>query len=246
MKPMRVFYAGDSPVGGAANYLLGVLKFMKARVTHLPPSEKLKPSFLTPRYDVIILSDYAAAQTPLVSQKKIAGQVQKNAGLLMIGGWGSYSGPFGGWRGSLIEKLLPVTCKKSDDRVNFPGGASLVLKSTGGFLSSKIFREMPAICGLNEIVPKDQGKVLLAARKILSDGYQVRLETKTYPLLVTGRNSERRVAALATDLAPHWCGGLVDWGTKALKLPVTPKIQIQVGNYYIEFISSLVRWLAAR
>ncbi len=38
MKSMRVFYAGDSPVGGAANYLRGVLREMKARVTHLPPS----------------------------------------------------------------------------------------------------------------------------------------------------------------------------------------------------------------
>ena len=246
MKSMRVFYAGDSPVGGAANYLRGVLREMKARVTHLPPSEKLKPAFLKSRYDVIILSDYAAAQTPLVSQKIIAKQVQNHAGFLMVGGWGSYSGPFGGWRGSWIEKLLPVTCKKSDDRVNFPGGASLVLKDTGGFLNPKIFRQMPAICGLNEIVPKDKSKILLAARKILSDGHHIHLEARQYPLLVVGDHPQKRVAALATDLAPHWCGGLVDWGTKSQKLKVTSKIQIQVGNYYIDFVSSLVRWLAAR
>lgn len=52
-----------------------------------------------------------------------------------------------------------------------------------------------------------------------------------------------RVAAYASDLAPHWCGGLVDWGERTLKLPVAPGIGVQVGDFYARFIVSLVSWL---
>jgi hypothetical protein len=63
---------------------------------------------------------------------------------------------------------------------------------------------------------------------------------------------------LTTDAAPHWCGGLLDWGTKHVTLPVPAKnrggsaascggkggITITVGNAYLEFFSSLILWLA--
>ena len=57
-------------------------------------------------------------------------------------------------------------------------------------------------------------------------------------------DEKNRTAALATDLAPHWCGGLVDWGKRRLKLKVTGKIQIEVGDLYVEFVSSLIKWTA--
>lgn len=241
---IKVLYCGDSPVGGAANYLLGVLHSMRARVVHLPPAEKLRPAHLRQDYDVIIFSDYSKSQVDAVSERLVTAQVESGAGFLMIGGWGSYSGPFGGWKGSLIEKLLPVVCKNFDDRTNFPGGASVVLKKSYGFLKAQAFKQTPAICGLNSIHPKSDSKTLLAARQIISNGKKIRLASKEYPLLVVDSQPDRRVAALATDLAPHWCGGLVDWGNKTLKLSVTPRLQIQVGNDYVQFISSLLRWLA--
>lgn len=240
----RILYAGDSPAGGAANYLLGVLNSMKAQVRHLAPEQKLEPASLNIRYDVIILSDFSSRQVSSQSQAAILEQVQDGTGLVMIGGWGSFSGPFGGWRGSRLEKALPVSCKASDDRINFPGGAALLLKENGLFLNAKMFRQVPAICGINEFSPKAKSKTLVSVRRILSDGHSIRLEKREYPLLVVGTHPTKRVAALATDLAPHWCGGLVDWGNKTLKLHARPNIQIQVGNYYVEFVSSLLRWLA--
>src|SRR5688500_6785005 len=94
---LRILYAGDSPVGGAANYLLGILNFMKADVKHLPPSEKLNPGLLKNPYDVIIFSDFSASQVPAASQDLILDSLHEKSGFLMIGGWGSFSGPFGGW-----------------------------------------------------------------------------------------------------------------------------------------------------
>lgn len=232
---MKILYAGDSPVGGPANYLLGILGFLKAKATHLPPSEILKPRRLQERYNAIILSDFSAAHTPLASQRLIEKQVSEGTGLVMIGGWGSFSGPFGKWRGSLIERLLPVRCLARDDRVNFPGGAHLVLKRKHPMFHSLNFKDPPVICGLNQIQPRKRGRVVLNARRIV-DG-------REYPLLVMDTDPGRRVAALATDLAPHWCGGLVDWGKKRVKIRVKDKVWIEVGDRYVGFVSSLLRWL---
>ncbi len=232
---MKILYAGDSPAGGPANYLLGILRRMKADLIHLPPGKILKSAYLKNCFDGIVLSDFPASYTPQTSQKKIIEQVLKGTGLLMIGGWGSFAGPFGGWHGTEIEKILPVTCQNRDDRLNFPGGASIVRKIKHPMFRGLSFKNPPVICGLNEIRPKKKSKVVLTARRIL-DG-------KNFPLLVVGSDPDQRVASLATDLAPHWCGGMVDWGTKHLKLPVKDKIWIEVGDRYVRFVSNLIRWL---
>lgn len=242
---IKVLYAGDSPVGGAANYLLGILKKMNAAVTHVAPSEKISKKVFKKNFDVIIFSDYSKNQVDRVTEEAVLKQVREGAGFLMIGGWGSFSGPFGGWKGSKIEKILPVKCKGGDDRTNFPGGASLSLKDSRGFLDSKWFEKTPAICGMNEIIPDSSAETVLTARRILSNGKKIEFDRREYPLLVLRENAfAGRTAALTTDLAPHWCGGLVDWGIQTLKIKVTPKIQIQIGNYYFSFVSSLLSWLA--
>jgi hypothetical protein len=38
----------------------------------------------------------------------------------------------------------------------------------------------------------------------------------------------------------------VDWGKKTKKLRVTDKIQIEVGETYIQFVSSLILWLSRK
>ena len=231
----RILYAGDSEVGGPANYLLGILKFLKARVTHVPPGKILHSVYLKKKFDAIILSDFSKAATPPATQKAIAEQVKKGTGLLMVGGWGSFSGPFGKWQGSLVEKLLPVRCLETDDRMNLPGGAWLIRKERHPAIDHLDFKNPPVICGLNRFRPRGRSRVLLTARSI-ADG-------KEFPLLVVSENHGMRTAALATDLAPHWAGGLVDWGRKRLRLPVKGKIQIEVGETYVRFVSSLVKWL---
>ncbi len=232
---MRILYAGDSKVGGPANYLLGILRYMKTNVVHIPPGKKLSPSLFKKRFDGIILSDFSAKNASAHSQKMIAGQVARGTGLLMIGGWGSFSGPFGGWSGSVIEKLLPVRCLGKDDRLNLPGGAWILEKKKHSMFQKLPFRNPPVICGMNRIQPKKNSRVILTARRIA--------DRKEFPLLVIHSDSRIRTAALATDLAPHWCGGMVDWGSKRMKLKVSGKIQIEVGDLYVRFVSSFIRWI---
>jgi hypothetical protein len=47
---------------------------------------------------------------------------------------------------------------------------------------------------------------------------------------------------LATDVAPHWVGGLVDWGAQRLAACAPGSVAIEVGSDYAELLARLVRW----
>lgn len=247
---MRVLYAGDSPAGGPANYLLGILTHIRAQYVHVPPATRLNEKLLSIPFDVFIFSDYSRKQLPARSERLIAKKVDEGAGLLMIGGWGSFSGPFGGWKGSLIEKRLPVTCIGRDDRLNFPGGALVFPEKTHPAIRPASFRQPPVICGMNRIQPKRDSVVILSAKKIsvkmggTRRAAAVSAAKKGEPLLVVSADPAKRRAAFATDAAPHWCGGLVDWGGNSLRLHVKDDIWIEVGSAYVRFFSNLIQWLS--
>ena len=230
-----VLYAGDSAVGGAANYLLGVLRYGGFKVSHVPPSQPLSRAHLKgARWGATLLSDYAAKQCSKLVQDEIGRQVSQGSGLMMVGGWASFSGPFGGWQDSKIERLLPVRCLGRDDRTNFPSGAAVQLKTSHPALDPRMFKNPPVICGINHVQVKESGRIILSARPLSIDAgksnVSVRLKGE-FPLLALGKNPAKRVAAYASDFAPHWCGGLADWGRKTLKLSVAPGIPIEVVDY---------------
>ncbi len=241
---MKILYAGDSPVGGPANYLLAILKNLKADFRHVPPEKNLQPDLFKKRFDAIILSDFSRKHVTATVQRVMVRQIEEGCGFLMIGGWGSFSGPFGGWRGSIVEKIMPVFCLGRDDRINFPGGAHVVVQREHPIFQGLSFTHPPAILGLNEIRPKKNTLTLLNAKKIISVGDRLMLDPVEHPLLVIDGRPEKRIAALATDIAPHWCGGLLDWGKTHVKLPVSSSIRVEVGDCYVRFLSLLIRWLA--
>ncbi|MCA9397069.1 MAG: hypothetical protein KC649_07840, partial [Candidatus Omnitrophica bacterium] len=49
--------------------------------------------------------------------------------------------------------------------------------------------------------------------------------------------------AYMSDLAPHWSGGLVDWGTRRVEINITGKIGIQVSDQYLLFIGKMMEML---
>jgi hypothetical protein len=61
------------------------------------------------------------------------------------------------------------------------------------------------------------------------------------PLLVVGEYGRGRVAALATDVAPHWVGGMVDWGDRRITQPVGGGF-VEIGNWYAQFFHNLLVW----
>jgi uncharacterized membrane protein len=249
---MRVLYAGDSEVGGPANFLLGILNSLRAKVIHISPQKILSNRYFAKPFDAIILSDYPEHRVPETSQRRIMECVNGGAGLLMVGGWSSFSGPSGGWRGSIIEELLPVTCLEGDDRVNFSNGGLMIPKRKHPSIRFLNFKNPPSVAGLNKILPKKNSQVVLCAKAISvahqsrSQSYSIAFEYGEYPLLVVDGDPEKRIAALATDLAPHWCGGILDWGKRRVLMNVTPDISVETGYLYHQFVSSLIKWLAPK
>ncbi len=241
---MNVLYCGDSHEGGPANYLLGILNYIHADVTHIPPGVQLDPAIFNQRFDAIILSDYGRVCVSSKAEEKIVYQVLSGTGLLMVGGWGSFAGPFGNWSGSEIEKLLPVNCLKKDDRHNLGSGLYVFKKKNHPIVKSVNFKQAPVIIGFNEVKPKKGADIVLTVKAFLPA--EKSYSKKEYPLLVVSQNSEIRTAAFTTDFAPHWCGGLVDWGSKRLKLSVNKAIQIEIGDQYVRFVSQVIQWLAKR
>ena len=74
------------------------------------------------------------------------------------------------------------------------------------------------------------------------------------PLLVTGSYGLGRTVAFASDVAPHWVGGMVDWGTprrvtQTLCAGAFAELStdgfIEVGADYATFFRQLTQWLAA-
>ena len=58
--------------------------------------------------------------------------------------------------------------------------------------------------------------------------------------------SRGRVAAFATDVAPHWVGGLVDWGDRIITAQAPGANEVEIGNWYAELLANMVGWTAAR
>ena len=111
-------------------------------------------------YDVVIISDcefevlalypFWIPGTPLPRTnrvKAIREYTRNGGGLLMVGGWTSFSGRFGhgGYYDTPIEEALPVTCMKGlDDRVETPEGVKVkILKDDHPIVKEIPWEECP-------------------------------------------------------------------------------------------------------
>jgi|GEM_PF-195819 len=63
-----------------------------------------------------------------------------------------------------------------------------------------------------------------------------------YPALTIGCAGEGRTAAFASDIAPHWVGGFVDWGESRVTAQAPGGPTIEVGNHYAQFWKQLLMW----
>ena len=67
-----------------------------------------------------------------------------------------------------------------------------------------------------------------------------------HPLLVVGKYGKGRTAAFASDVAPHWVGGMIDWGKKRMTQKLADGGSIEVGEDYAKFFAQLVRWVGEK
>jgi len=253
---MRALFLGEGELSGPARYLASVLHWTKIPFDHRPDQAKIPKAWRrSGRYQAVILSDYRYAAFTRCSREWLAQEVREiGTGLLMIGGWASFTGLVGGYAGTAIEKLLPVRCIPGDDRVNC---ASLVSiddcrftiddsKSFGrNFQSSILNRQssMPLVCGYHRAIPKPDSRTVLSLRDLhFKNGRP--LLGKPHPLLVLGAAGKARTAAFLTDCAPHWAGGLVDWGRRRVTVKLRSAISTEVGETNLRFFARLIRWVA--
>ncbi len=161
------------------------------------------------KYHSIILSDVGsntllfhpemlASSVPHPNRLKLLKKyVQKGGGMVMVGGWMSFSGIDGKakYHDSFLEEALPVTCLPYDDRKERPEGVRPKIVQNNHPILKYLPSEWPYFLGYNKVVPKKEATNIL--------------ELDGDPLLSVWEFGDGRAAAFTTDCAPHW--GPVAW-----------------------------------
>jgi uncharacterized membrane protein len=197
-----------------AEYTEGATQFLEMLAGHghevtYVPAHKVDPDFPADppslaRFDVVVLSD-VGSNTFLLPKGTFSGSaigpnrlevirkyVAGGGGLLMIGGYMSFSGIGGRARygASPLADVLPVVMSEGDDRIEVPEGFVATVAQPGHPALAGVPGDWPHLLGYNRFSSKDDGTTL------------VRRDDD--PILVVGGSGEGRTAAIASDLAPHW------------------------------------------
>lgn len=251
-----ILFMGDTALDGAASYLAGMITLKGWSFEYIPSDQFPSLRQLEASRSLFILSDFMSRQLDEKAQRTILGQVDNGSGLLMLGGWESFCGMGGDWAGTPIASALPVEISAKDDRINFDQVALLSsLEPDHPILNGLPWDDCPpAIGGFNRFAAKPSSQTLVeVVRHEVSrqKGNFVLKKADTDPLLVTGKFGTGRTAALATDLAPHWVGPLVDWGTQNSPNPsgggrvrghAEGAEEVEVGIHYARFVQQLLAW----
>ncbi len=155
-------------------------------------------------YDVIILGDVTAAQMRAVgpqSLEVIENLVSHGSGFLMLGGYSSFGN--GDWRGTPMERLLPVDLAASNGQIEehrrmLPTqsgmrGFAYLLKLTDGDKPEKAWESLAELEGISRLKRSNKGIETILAE---SD--------KQEPILIAQNYGNGRVLAFAGDTTHRW------------------------------------------
>ena len=240
----RICYLGDDTLQGAAAYLAGIMSHFGLAYDHVASTESPDAGFASRQYALYVVSDYPSARFRKGQMSHIAHSVHGGSGLVMLGGWESFFGQSGQYHESALAEVLPVTMRRDDDRRNCAQPCLIQKVAEHPILEGLPWDTPPGIGGFNAITPTSDAKTLLNCVQfsVRASGSEFEFVFgEVSPLLVVGERGEGRTAALATDAAPHWVGGLVDWGDRRIAQGVAGSL-VEVGNWYAEFFRNLLRW----
>lgn len=233
-----------------ASYLAGVMSYYNLDFDYVSSDKKFSDSLLDKDHCLLILSDYPASNFSSKQAKVLVDKIQNGMGLLMIGGWESFTGAGGDYHHTPFAKALPVVMQDRDDRVNFSSSCLVLKEKNHEIVDSLPFHQnIPVIGGLNAFDAKRGADVLLSGVefKARRNGMSIDFkERRSYPLLVLGNHGLGRTAAFASDVAPHWVGPFVDWGDERIKARADGSLTIEVGDWYAEFFANLLKWLCIK
>lgn len=246
-----ILYLGDTTLKEAGSYLAGVMSHHNISFDYLPSDQQFGDTFLNNKYQAVIISDYPAENFSTEQINTIVEQVTAGLGLLMIGGWESFTGAKGEYTDTKLSQVLPVIMQSADDRVNCFAPCLAEKMKEHEILSSLPFEEnTPSIGGFNRLKSKPDSNTILLARRFkasyVNGNFTVTSLEDPDPLLVVSSYKQGRVCAFATDVAPHWVGGLVDWGNSRVKAQGPGANPIEVGNWYAALLANMINWTARR
>ena len=242
----RVCYMGDTAADQAALYLRGIMTHFGIAFDYLDSATAPWDDFARRPYGLYVVSDYPAAvwsadQMGVVCDRVAAGE----AGLLMIGGWESFHGQLGEYPGAPLADALPVIMEDSDDRANYAQPCLIHRVAAHEIVDGLPFDRPPGIGGRNRFRARPGAQVVLTSVpfevEILDGAFRFAPLGPGDPLLVLGAWGRGRVAALGTDVAPHWVGGFVDWGDGRI-IQTVDNAFIEVGAWYGAFFRNLLLW----
>lgn len=236
----KVLYCGDATLETGACYLGGVMTLAGIGFDYVEMNARFPKGLRERDYKLYILSDYPSRNFPPGAMKAIVRKVEAGASLLMIGGWESFHGLIGGYQSSALAPVLPVECLRKDDRLNWCQGLVPEVVSPHPVLKGLPWDHPPMVCGCNRVKPKPGSQVVLALRKLRIKKGNLSLEKKSLPLLVLGNFGKGKTGAVTTDFAPHWVGGMVDWGARRVAAQAKGGKKVEVGNHYVAFIRNLL------
>ena len=240
-------YFGDDDMTRAAAYLCGMMTHAGIPFKRVDSTQSPTDALLKEPCDAFILSDYPRERFQPGQLEMITSAVKDGTGLVMFGGWESYHGLLGEYHDTILADALPVTMLHADDRRNFSQGVLLSPVQSHPILDNLPWETPPLVGGLNEFTAKPEAKVLLDGLPVSIRAnvgrFDFGLDPKTYPMLVVGEYGKGRTAALATDVAPHWVGGFVDWGKQRITQNLPNGGFVEIGSDYATFFVQLLRWV---
>ena len=240
-------YFGDDDITRAAAYLCGIMTHAGIPFERVDSTQSPTDALLQKPCDAFVLSDYPQERFLPGQLEIIASAVKNGAGLTMFGGWESYHGLLGEYHETILAEVLPIKMLSADDRRNFSQGVLLSPVQPHPILGNLPWETPPFVGGLNEFTAKPEATVLLDGLPLSiranEGGFDFGLDAKTYPMLVVGEYGKGRTAALATDAAPHWVGGFVDWGKQRITQNLPNSGFVEIGNDYATFFTQLLRWV---
>ena len=241
----KILFCGDDDIDMAAIYLSAIIHAEGYNMDYVPSALPFPKNINISNYDLIILSDYPRNQIKDERLEEIADFTKKGGSLLMIGGWESFTGLNIEYKNSPIEDILPVILSEKDDRRNYDQGIIVTPTDIYQPVCKGLDWQRPSVIGgYNAFVAKNDATCILCGKKIkiTSENKVIKTEVDEVeiPLLVEGKAGEGKTAALAFDLAPHWVGGFVDWGTARKHVNFETGF-IEVGDMYYKFVANLLK-----
>ena len=155
-------------------------------------------------FDVVVLSDVGSnsfllcEETFLRSERTpnrlrvLAEYVERGGGLVMVGGYMSFTGIDGRARFGMspLATVLPVNMLDHDDRIEVPEGIVPSVEVSDHAVLGGTPTEWPHLLGYNRVIAKPDSTVVV--------------QCGSDPLLVAGSAGGGRAVAFTSDLAPHW------------------------------------------